>query len=95
MGRRSRRRTEGAPPAGQLQAPTEIYRDPEGHELELRGALTLKARAQYAEVLGGGDHQDDAWQRATEWLFERFMDDPGRRARPTEAAARALPDGER
>ena len=72
MGRRARRRGDGALPAGQLEAPTEIYRDPEGNELELRGALALKARAQYADVLGGGHHQDDAWQRATEWLFERL-----------------------
>ena len=72
MGRRGRRRDYGALPAGQLEAPTEVYRDAEGNELELRGALTLKARAQYADVLGGGHHQDDAWQRATEWLFERL-----------------------
>jgi hypothetical protein len=72
MGRRARRRDDGALPAGQLQAPTETYRDGEGNELELRGALTLQARAQYAAVLSGGHHQDDAWQRATEWLFERL-----------------------
>ena len=72
MGRRARRRDNGALPAGQLQAPTETYRDGEGNELELRGTLTLQARAQYAAVLSGGHHQDDAWQRATEWLFERL-----------------------
>jgi len=72
MGRRARRRNDGALPAGQLEVPTEVYRDSEGNELELRGALTLKARAQYADVLGGGHHQDDAWQRATEWLFEHL-----------------------
>lgn len=72
MGRRGRRRDDGALPAGQLEAPTQTYRDGDGNELELRGALTLRARAQYAEVLGGGHHQDDAWQRATEWLFERL-----------------------
>jgi hypothetical protein len=72
MGRRARRRADGALPAGGLQAPTQTYADPGGNELELRGALTLKARAQYAAVLGGGHHQDDAWQRATEWLFERL-----------------------
>jgi hypothetical protein len=59
-------------PAGKLQAPTETYRDQEGNALELRGALTLAARAQYAAVLGGGHHQDDAWQRAAEWLFEHL-----------------------
>jgi hypothetical protein len=72
MGRRARKRQEGALPAGELEAPTEIYRDSEGNELELRGALTLRARSQYADVLGGGHHQEDAWQRATEWLFERL-----------------------
>jgi hypothetical protein len=72
MGRRARRRGDGALPAGLLEAPTQIHRDAEGNELELRGALTLKARAQYADVLGSGQHQDDAWQRATEWLFERL-----------------------
>jgi hypothetical protein len=72
MGRRARKRNDGALPAGQLEAPSEIYRDPEGSELELRGALTLKARAEYAEVLAGGLHQDDALQRAAELLFERL-----------------------
>jgi len=72
MGRRSRRRGDGALPAGKLEAPTETYRDQEGNALELRGALTLAARAQYAAVLGGGQHQDDAWQRAAEWLFEHL-----------------------
>ena len=72
MGRRGRRRDDGGLPAGQLPAPTEVYRDSDGNQLELRGALTLKARGQYADVLAGGHHQDDAWQRATEWLFERL-----------------------
>jgi len=72
MGRRARRRDEGALAAGRPQAPTQAYRDGEGNELELRGALTLSARAQYAEVLSGGHHQDDAWQRGIEWLFERL-----------------------
>jgi len=73
MGKRSRRRVEqGALPAGQLEAPTQSYQDGDGNVLTLRGALTLRARAQYAEVLSGGHHQDDAWQRAAEWLFERL-----------------------
>lgn len=72
MGRRARRRDDGALAAGRLQAPTQTYRDGEGNELELRGALTLNARVQYADVLSGGTHQDDAWQRAAEWLFERL-----------------------
>ncbi|HET9094615.1 MAG TPA: hypothetical protein VFN36_05960, partial [Solirubrobacteraceae bacterium] len=41
-------------------------------ELELRGSLTLKARAQYTATLTGGGDRDDAWQRATELLFERL-----------------------
>jgi hypothetical protein len=72
MGRRGRRREGGALAAGHLAAPAQTYRDDEGNELELRGVLTLAARAQYAGVLSGGHHQDDAWQRATEWLFERL-----------------------
>ena len=72
MGRRGRRRDDGALPAGQLAAPTRTYRDAHGSELELRGVLTLAARAQYTAVLRGGHHQDDAWQRAAEWLFERL-----------------------
>lgn len=72
MGRRARKRGDGALPAGKLEAPTETYRDADGNELELRGALTLKTRAEYAQVLSGGLHQDDAWQRATEMLFERL-----------------------
>jgi hypothetical protein len=72
MGRRGRRREDGALAAGRLEAPTQTYRDDDGNELELRGVLTLGARAQYAGVLSGGRHQEDAWQRATEWLFERL-----------------------
>jgi len=72
MGKRGRRRNDGSLPAGELQAPTSVYSDPEAGELELRGALTLKARAQYAQTLAGGLHQEDAWQRATELLFERL-----------------------
>jgi hypothetical protein len=51
MGRRARRRDDGALPAGQLEAPTQSYRDSEGNELELRGALTLKARQRATEWL--------------------------------------------
>lgn len=72
MGRRSRRRQDGALPAGELQAPTQVHDGGEAGQLELRGALTLKARAEYAEVLAGGLHQEDAWQRAVELLFERL-----------------------
>ena len=52
--------------------PTSEYRDGEGNVLELRGSLTPAARAEYAAVLGGGLHQEDAWQRAVELLFERL-----------------------
>ncbi len=74
MGRRSRKRANpaGSLPAGKLEAPTTSYSDPEAGRLELRGSLTLKARAEYAGVLSGGLNQEDAWQRATELLFERL-----------------------
>jgi hypothetical protein len=55
-----------------MTAPISVYTDPEAGELELRGSLTLKARAEYAATLGGGLDRDDAWQRATELLFERL-----------------------
>ena len=38
----------------------------------MRGSLTLKARGEYAATLGGGLDRNDAWQRATELLFERL-----------------------
>ncbi len=84
MGKRTRRRSGGAPgqragspedarqDPGRLSAPVSVYRDPEVGELELRGALTLKARAEYTATLTGGGDRDDAWQRATELLFERL-----------------------
>jgi hypothetical protein len=68
MGKRARRR--GA--AGKLTAPEHSYTSPEGDELVLRGALTPKTRSQYASVLHGGLQQEDAWQRAAEFLFERL-----------------------
>jgi hypothetical protein len=84
MGKRARRRSSGA--TGQragstgsrlsgnavTHAPSAVYDDPEGGELELRGSLTPRARAEYAATLGGGSDRDDAWQRATELLFERL-----------------------
>ena len=73
MGRRSRKRNEGQLPAGKLEAPTTVYSEAEAGELELRGSLTLKARADYADTLAGGLQQEDAWQRATELLFERLV----------------------
>jgi hypothetical protein len=77
MGKRARKRSgsaSGQRAAGEDEAvlPTAVYTDPEGNELELRGSLTLKARAEYAATLSGGLQQEDAWQRATELLFERL-----------------------
>ena len=40
--------------------------------LTLRGSLPPAARREYADTLAGGAHQEDAWQRATELLFERL-----------------------
>ena len=40
--------------------------------LALRGSLTAKSRVRYAEVLGAGLEREDAWQRATELLFEHL-----------------------
>jgi hypothetical protein len=55
-----------------LTAPTSEYRDAEGNVLTLRGSLTLGARQEYADILAGGLYREDAWQRATELLFERL-----------------------
>jgi hypothetical protein len=55
-----------------LVAPTSEYSDDEGNVLTLRGSLTPGARREYADILAGGLNQDDAWQRATELLFERL-----------------------
>jgi hypothetical protein len=55
-----------------LTAPTSDYRDAEGNVLTLRGSLTPGARKEYADILAGGLNREDAWQRATELLFERL-----------------------
>ena len=73
MGRRSRQKHTRET----LVAPTTDYRDAEGNVLTLRGAMTPATRHEYAEVGGGGSaraaaSQDDAWQRAVEFLFERL-----------------------
>jgi hypothetical protein len=66
MGRRSRQREK-------LAAPTTDYADADGNVLTLRGALTPATRQQYAGVLAGSPlSQEDAWQRAVEFLFERL-----------------------
>ena len=78
MGKRARKRSgevAGSGPArprDEIVAPISVYTDPEAGELELRGSLTLKTRSEYAATLGGGLDRDDAWQRATELLFERL-----------------------
>lgn len=55
-----------------MLAPTSEYRDGDGNVLTLRGSLTVAARREYAGVLAGGHNREDAWQRATELLFERL-----------------------
>ena len=55
-----------------LEVPTSEYRDAEGNVLTLRGSLKPGARREYADILAGGLQREDAWQRATELLFERL-----------------------
>ena len=55
-----------------LDVPTSQYRDAEGNLLTLRGSLKPGARREYADILAGGLEREDAWQRATELLFERL-----------------------
>jgi hypothetical protein len=55
-----------------LAAPTAEYRDAEDNVLTLRGSLTPGSRREYADTLAGGLEREDAWQRATELLFERL-----------------------
>lgn len=69
MGRRSRQRDRALP---KLSAPAAEYRDDQGNVLALRGSLTPAARLEYAAVLAGGLHREDALQRAVELLFERL-----------------------
>src|SRR5205809_594845 len=65
-----------------LRAPESEYRDGHGSLLVLRGALTPATRAQYAAELGGHPlSQEDAWQRAVEFLFERLAAAARRAAR--------------
>lgn len=64
VAKRDRRQRE------KLAAPTSQYRDAEGNVLTLRGSMTAGSRRRYADVLAGGLEREDAWQRATELLFE-------------------------
>jgi hypothetical protein len=69
MGKRGRARGR----VEKLSAPESEYVSPQGDVLVLRGALTAKTRSQYHEVLHGNVlSRDDAWQRASELLFERL-----------------------
>ena len=66
MGKRNRR-------AQKLKAPTSEYTDEVGNTLTLRGSLTVATRGEYADALEGNPlSREDAWQRATELLFERL-----------------------
>jgi hypothetical protein len=65
VGRRHRQRER-------LAAPASEYRDADGNVLLLRGALTPATRREYALTRTGGLHQEDAWQRAVEFLYERL-----------------------
>ena len=109
MGKRGRKRSGGVGGSAPtehprrstdpgIKAPSSAYTDADGNELELRGSLTPKARAEYAATLGGGLDREDAWQRATELLFERLALSwtvSGVRTDTSEGAARPLPDGRR
>jgi hypothetical protein len=56
-----------------VRAPEFEYRDADGSVLVLRGAMSPATRQQYAAALGGNVlSQEDAWQRAVEFLFERL-----------------------
>jgi hypothetical protein len=64
VGKRHRQRSRE-----RLSAPAAVYSHPDHGALQLRGALTPKTRAQYAEI---GGVREDAWQRQVEFLFERL-----------------------
>jgi hypothetical protein len=68
VGRRRRQRERDE----KLVAPSAEYRDEHGNALVLRGSLTPGARREYADTIAGGIDREDAWQRATELLFERM-----------------------
>ena len=66
MGKRNRRR-------GRDEAETVDYVDPDGNVLTLRGSMSPGTRRAYADATAGSPlSQEDAWQRATEFLFERL-----------------------
>jgi hypothetical protein len=56
-----------------IRAPESEYGDDHGSVLVLRGSMTPKTRQAYAAELHGNVlSQEDAWQRAVEFLFERL-----------------------
>jgi len=63
VGRRARSR---------VKAPVSEYRDADGNVLRLRGAMSPGSRRAYEGILTGGPEREDAWQRATEFLFEHL-----------------------
>ena len=70
MGRRTRSQQTSS-------APNTDYVDPDGARLRLRWSLTAGTRREYAAVRSGerlppAADQEDAWQRAVEFLFERL-----------------------
>ena len=66
MAKKGRRREK-------IRAPESEYRDEHGSLLVLRGSLTPATRQAYAAELHGNVlSQEDAWQRAVEFLFERL-----------------------
>ena len=55
------------------KAPETDYTDAEGNTLVLRGSMSPATRREYAATMGGNLlSQEDAWQRAVEFLFERL-----------------------
>jgi hypothetical protein len=68
MGKRSRRRRAGSPPAA-----TTAYSDADGNVLTLRDSLSAASLAKLREPAGGAAASaDDLWRRRTELLFERL-----------------------
>jgi hypothetical protein len=57
-----------------VRAPEFEYRGEDGALLVLRGSMTPATRQQYASAFSGNLlSQEDAWQRAVEFLFERLV----------------------
>ncbi len=72
MAKRRQRRQVDRP-----KAPTSEYTDGEGNVLVLRGSMTAATRVRCARTLAGEEGTaastiEDAWQRASELLFEHL-----------------------